>query len=98
PPRYTPFPYTTLFRSSARSSRSRARIASRPSVTAAFTVLVSSLDTRVGERRAIVVRTVRVTQNEAPKPNPAPTVSQKIRLNTTRSEEHTSELQSPYDL
>src|SRR5437867_5626554 len=93
PPRPTPFPYTTLFRSSLRGRQ---------------TVVVRR---RVGERHrrrqitrpgghALAVRLVAeqvvVAAGEAPGVLDGQT--DVVAGDEARSEEHTSELQSPYDL
>src|SRR5579859_3558914 len=74
--------------SSARRAASRARIASRPSPTAARmsapkprSAPARSEPTRSGVYRSTVSLTTRVSQNDMPNPKDAPTISQRSRLN-----------------
>src|SRR5256885_7613093 len=82
PPRSTLFPYTTLFRSRA----------------------VSGVSGTVAGSRCLVCRHcsvhgARVTQGQHPKGRPeARAAGRSLSSNGTRSEEHTSELQSPCNL
>src|SRR5437867_8841676 len=85
PPRYTRFPYTTLFRSErarARGARIYATLAGHGMTTDAYHVTAPHPD---GEG---MVRAMATALERAPCP----------RHPGGRSEEHTSELQSPYDL
>src|SRR5207248_11630670 len=85
PPRSTLFPYTTLFRSSVvhhRQFRWRMNLRKRVQL---FALGV----TRISEKRIILSDSIRI--------DPIPRKNRNARRHR-RSEEHTSELQSPYDL
>src|SRR5258705_6073024 len=79
PPRSTLFPYTTLFRSSARNA-ARRTMATRGTVKAAG--------------RSCHERTLSTTEDTGDKPGCSSASSASSVVEIARSEEHTSELQS----
>src|SRR5689334_24195726 len=83
PPRSTLFPYTTLFRSEVRLQRNKA-----------------SVRLRADRRRLDQVRRRHPRQREGDYRHPAIAQAVRVRLpgRGTRSEEHTSELQSQFHL
>src|SRR5690348_18213428 len=83
-PRTSPFPYTTLFR----SSRPAIRAASRVTMSTRRRAPGSDPDCSARRRRATFISASRLVLPEGNQSAPSP----------TRSEEHTSELQSPVHL
>src|SRR5207248_11271330 len=89
PPRLTLFPYTTLFRSGTWFVAMRE---ARPSTTAVLPTPGSPISTGlffVRRDRICISRSISVWR---------PTTGSSLPSEDCRSEEHTSELQSPYDL
>src|SRR5207248_5914080 len=86
----TPFPYTTLFRSFGGSAHGQDEIADDHLVRVAADALGLAFERRVALLAAFHGRRAR-KDDFAPPRRKAPAAA-------TRSEEHTSELQSPYDL
>src|SRR2546426_1836628 len=84
PPRSTLFPYTTLFRSHADSASKSARNILSPAATRGQAM-----------RRARWEIALRSTSSRAAAATGSPTL---LRVGDPRSEEHTSELQSPCNL
>src|SRR5207248_6455894 len=87
PPPSSPFPYTTLF-------RSRSRLGA-PQFLSGSSALTAALKGVRHVWRAILVvipRSLSVSNDHFVRPNSC------ASSRTDRSEEHTSELQSPYDL
>src|SRR5207248_9481135 len=94
PPTSTLFPYTTLFRSSLVQLGQRGRIA------AAQRSEHGAFGKCCGLCGVVQIRADRIAATAAALPSPqhAGRGLAVLRLHRVRSEEHTSELQSPYDL
>src|SRR5256884_7185730 len=90
PPRSTLFPYTTLFRSMPMNAEGLRLYPRRPYATAATSVFDYPLSSRFDE----IDTTVVFNDVFVPWEQVFIYRSTKTSLNTTRSEEHTSELQS----
>src|SRR5207248_11785744 len=96
PPSSTPFPYTTLFRSLNEAYRSGKTFLDPLTIKAELYALsVMGENSRMG---VIVAAPTAGAGGVVPGMLLALEEERKIDPETTRSEEHTSELQSPYDL
>src|SRR5207248_8626360 len=98
PPRSTLFPYTTLFRSASNSEKKlHFEIVNHPKLTP----LLVALTTFNGLTQNPVYgesTTLQLTGEIRLQGHPAVEIENTFAPGDTRSEEHTSELQSPYDL
>src|SRR5207248_10864955 len=96
PPRSPLFPYTTLFRSLVDERRGPHFLVDRPEIADVLDRDVETGGQRVGAQR---IDHARVQRWELPKPCHGLVLGDIGHVaHPGRSEEHTSELQSPYDL
>src|SRR5207248_11082182 len=94
PPRSTPFPYTTLFRSVAAAIDTLQQVVASDPLHEQAQGLLMRLLVQAG-RRHLALRQYQVLRAALQRELDA---EPDARLQALRSEEHTSELQSPYDL
>src|SRR5699024_11996212 len=93
PPRSTPFPYTTLFRSALVTASSVVMVTGPERLRYAMAALMLCAGVSVVTLDSVLTRRARTA---APKSDAA--VFDALLVEGVRSEEHTSELQSRFDL